>query len=130
MSENKHVLRHFCRLANLLGVCHVAAMNCSAHPDLVCPCRKTFARFLTYKKDNNQLLKFVLDQMVRDQIKYGTMAGKVDYDGVQRVNIAVDDFEASARELDMHDVSEFYTSDIFQNSKFLLEGDQIVKLFA
>merc|ERR1712240_276658 len=32
--------------------------------------KKTFARYLSFKKDNNELLLFVLKQLVRDQITY------------------------------------------------------------
>lgn len=91
--------------------------------------RKTFARFLTYKKDNNQLLKYILDQMVRDQMKYGISAGKVDYNGSQRISIPTDEFEAQARELSMPDVSQFYASEMFRKA-FEHTGDAIVKVFA
>jgi len=91
--------------------------------------RKTFSRFLTYKKDNNQLLKFILDGMVREQMKYGTYTGKnVDFNGKQEVRIEMDEFEANARELNMHDVSVFYSSELFNNS-FTRQGAQIIKKF-
>jgi len=90
--------------------------------------RRTFSRFLTYKKDNNQLLKFILDGMVREQIKYGQYTGKVDYNGTQRISIEMDEFEAQARELGMHDVSEFYSCEMF-NTSFTRQGAQIIKVF-
>jgi len=91
--------------------------------------RKTFSRFLTYKKDNNQLLMFMLNSMVREQMKYGISAGKVDYNGSQRISIETDDFEAAARELNMQDVSEFYSSSMFHKN-FTHAGTTIVKVFA
>jgi len=92
--------------------------------------RKTFSRFLTYKKDNNQLLKFILDNMVRDHLRFGAFAGKVDYEGNQSVSIETDEFEAAARELNMHDVSEFYSSGMFTKSfVFSADGTKIVKVF-
>ena len=87
-----------------------------------------FSRYLTYKKDNNQLLKFILDGMVREQIKYGQYTGKVDFNGAQRISIEMDEFEAQARELGIQDVSEFYSSEMFNNS-FTRQGAQIIKVF-
>ena len=80
--------------------------------------RRSFKQYVTYKKDNNQLLVYLLEELIRDAEQYMLIraqqrsggAATPDIDDV--VSVRAEDFEMRAREMGIHDVSEFYTSKI------------------
>ncbi|ELU12121.1 hypothetical protein CAPTEDRAFT_175811 [Capitella teleta] len=79
--------------------------------------RKTFNRFLSFRRDNNELLLFILKQLAQDQMtfqrnRYG--AGN-DADTVQ---INEKDLSEKARQINIENLSAFYESDVFKNNKF------------
>ncbi|XP_047122833.1 DNA replication licensing factor mcm2 [Hydra vulgaris] len=77
--------------------------------------RKSFAHYLAFKKDNNELLMFVLKQLVRDQITYH----KNRYRGEPEViEIQEDEFADKARQINIHNLVNLYESDIFANNRF------------
>ena len=50
---------------------------------------QAFQRFLSYKRDNDELLSFILRQLIRDQIAYQR---NVFHDEVEMVQISEEDF--------------------------------------
>ena len=77
--------------------------------------KKTFARYLSFKKDNNELLLFVLKQLVRDQITYHKNRYRTEPSVIE---IGEDDFMDRARQVDVHSLLTFYESDIFTTNRF------------
>eukprot|EP00054_Salpingoeca_dolichothecata_P010895 m.60530 g.60530 ORF g.60530 m.60530 type:complete len:898 (+) comp19194_c0_seq2:73-2766(+) len=71
---------------------------------------RVFAQYLNYKKDSNQLLLFILSQMVQDEL-----ALTYSEDSPKTLELNYDDFVRKARELQIHDVSKFIESDDFHN---------------
>ncbi|XP_013791101.1 DNA replication licensing factor mcm2-like [Limulus polyphemus] len=77
--------------------------------------RKTFSRYLSYRKGNNELLLFILKQLVHEQVaflrsRYGT--------DVDVVEISEKDLGDKARQINIHNLRPFFESDIFQAHNF------------
>jgi len=85
--------------------------------------KKTFARYLSFKKDNNELLLFVLKQLVRDQITYHKNRYRTE---PTIIEIGEDDFMDRARQVDVHNLLTFYESDIFTANRFQYDKTQKV----
>ncbi|XP_076362368.1 DNA replication licensing factor Mcm2 [Tachypleus tridentatus] len=77
--------------------------------------RKTFSRYLSYRKGNNELLLFILKQLVHEQVaflrsRYGT--------DVDVVEISEKDLGDKARQINIHNLRPFFESEIFQAHNF------------
>jgi len=86
--------------------------------------QRHFQSYLNFKKDTFQLLKFTLDELIREQANYQKLTNGEDgefdpYD--EPVKISMEDFEARARELNIPDVTNFYKSRAFKNKEYQLD---------
>jgi len=92
--------------------------------------RKSFAKYISYKKDHNELLFFILQSCIREvsQLLQLRSSNSSEPDAI---DVEMDDFESRARELDIHDLHPFYNSDIFRNNNFHLDAQRrlITKVF-
>ncbi|CAI5438107.1 unnamed protein product [Caenorhabditis angaria] len=79
--------------------------------------RKTFSRHLTENRSANELLLFVLKQLVKEQIHYKTARSGAN-DLIQSVSITESDFIEKAQQLRIENVKPFYTTDIFTANNF------------
>ncbi|KAK7870011.1 hypothetical protein R5R35_011978 [Gryllus longicercus] len=87
--------------------------------------RTTFQKYLTYKKDNSELLYFLLRQMTLDQLSYlrclrGPSPGVIE--------ISENDFLHKARMIDIHNVKPFYESRVFKANHFMYDPKRKVIL--
>lgn len=85
--------------------------------------KRSFARYISYRKDNAELLYFVLQELVRDRLRYFAALN-----GPERtpktVPIEVSDLELRARELNIYDLRPFYASRLFTANGFQLDSAQ------
>lgn len=77
--------------------------------------RKTFGRYLSFRKDNNELLLFILRQLTQDQKAFHRNRFGSDMD---QVEISEKDLADKARQINIHSLTSFYDSDIFQANRF------------
>ncbi|MCJ8744513.1 hypothetical protein PDJAM_G00119570 [Pangasius djambal] len=77
--------------------------------------RKTFARYLAFRRDNNELLLFILKQLVAEQVSYQRNRYGVQQDVIE---IPEKDLVDKARQINIHSLSAFYDSDMFLSNKF------------
>jgi DNA replication licensing factor MCM2 len=80
--------------------------------------RKQFSRYLAYRKDNDELLLFVLKNMVGEQTIYLENRYRTVPDFVE---ISEKDFVEKAGQMNIHSVYSFYESDLFKQNKFKLD---------
>ena len=80
--------------------------------------RKKFYKYVTYKRDYNQLLFYLLQTLVRETVNYYQLRHGVDPD---QVEISVEDFETRAREMDINDFHNFYKCSLFKNNNFVVD---------
>uniref|UniRef100_A0A669EKN0 DNA replication licensing factor MCM2 n=1 Tax=Oreochromis niloticus TaxID=8128 RepID=A0A669EKN0_ORENI len=81
--------------------------------------RKTFARYLAFRRDNNELLLFILKQLVAEQVAYQRNRYGVQNDTIE---IPEKDLQDKARQINIHNLSAFYDSDLFHSNKFTHDG--------
>ncbi|KAI4827419.1 hypothetical protein KUCAC02_030813 [Chaenocephalus aceratus] len=81
--------------------------------------RKTFSRYLAFRRDNNELLLFILKQLMAEQVAYQRNRYGVQNDTIE---VAEKDLHDKARQINIHNLSSFYDSDIFRSNKFSHDG--------
>uniref|UniRef100_A0A8C3AAW2 DNA replication licensing factor MCM2 n=1 Tax=Cyclopterus lumpus TaxID=8103 RepID=A0A8C3AAW2_CYCLU len=81
--------------------------------------RKTFSRYLAFRRDNNELLLFILKQLVAEQVSYQRNRYGVQNDTVEVVE---KDLQDKARQINIHNLTSFYDSDVFRSNKFSHDG--------
>lgn len=79
----------------------------------------TFQKYLSFQKDHSELLFFILRQLTLDQLAYlrykkGPKA--------THVEILEKDLSERAKQINVHDLSKFYQSEIFKNNGFSYDG--------
>ncbi|CAI2335805.1 unnamed protein product [Caenorhabditis sp. 36 PRJEB53466] len=79
--------------------------------------KKTFSRYLTENRSANELLLFVLKQLIRQQMHYASARGGGD-SIIQNVTVSEAEFIEKAHQLRIENVKPFYTSDIFTSNNF------------
>uniref|UniRef100_A0A3Q3W764 DNA replication licensing factor MCM2 n=1 Tax=Mola mola TaxID=94237 RepID=A0A3Q3W764_MOLML len=77
--------------------------------------RKTFAPYLAFRRDNNELLLFILKQLVAEQVTYQRSRYGFQNDTVE---IPEKDLQDKARQINIQNLSAFYNSDLFHSNKF------------
>uniref|UniRef100_A0A9J7ZQI6 DNA replication licensing factor MCM2 n=1 Tax=Cyprinus carpio carpio TaxID=630221 RepID=A0A9J7ZQI6_CYPCA len=77
--------------------------------------RKTFARYLAFRRDNNELLLFILKQLISEQVAYQRNRYGAQQDTIE---IPEKDLVDKARQINIHNLSAFYDSDLFRSNKF------------
>lgn len=93
---------------------------------LVRQLRRKFHKYISYRKDDNELLFYVLSGLVRDYAatqmvgKPGSSKGEVP----KQVEVDLDDFEARAREINVFSCEEFYNSRVFEQRKFKVDKER------
>ena len=90
--------------------------------------QRRFKKYMTYKKDFNELLLHTLRQLVRDQARYEeATTGRQS----NLIKIKLKSFEAAARKFGVPDLSVFYESEMFKangyridsNNGFIMSGE-------
>ncbi|XP_064094759.1 DNA replication licensing factor mcm2-like [Macrobrachium nipponense] len=77
--------------------------------------RKNFARYLSFKRDNNELLYFLLRQLVHEQTTYMRSRYGPDHDVVQ---VSEKDLLDRARQINIMNLQPFFDSEIFKANNF------------
>jgi len=77
--------------------------------------RKTFARYLAYKRDNNELIFFLLRQLVHEQTVY--LRNRFDTEP-DTVEILESDLVDRARQINITNLKPFFDSEIFKANRF------------
>uniref|UniRef100_A0AAY4B3M4 DNA replication licensing factor MCM2 n=1 Tax=Denticeps clupeoides TaxID=299321 RepID=A0AAY4B3M4_9TELE len=77
--------------------------------------RKTFARYLAFKRDNNELLLFILKQLMAEQAAYQRNRYGAEQDVVE---VPEKELMDKARQISIHNLSSFYDSELFRSNKF------------
>ncbi|KAK6176782.1 hypothetical protein SNE40_015016 [Patella caerulea] len=77
--------------------------------------RKTFGRYLSFRKDNNELLLFILKQLAQDQMTFQKNRFGLEQDTIE---ISEKDLADKARQINIHNLTSFYDSDVFRSNHF------------
>lgn len=77
--------------------------------------KKNFSRYLSFKRDNNELLFFLLRQLVHEQTTYMRSRYGPDHDVVQ---VSEKDLLDRARQINIMNLQPFFESDIFKANNY------------
>ncbi|KAF7249885.1 DNA replication licensing factor mcm2 [Varanus komodoensis] len=77
--------------------------------------RKTFSRYLAFRRDNNELLLFILKQLVSEQVMYQRNRYGAQQDTIE---VPEKDLVDKARQINIHNLSAFYDSELFKMNRF------------
>ncbi|NWU68095.1 MCM2 factor, partial [Pterocles burchelli] len=77
--------------------------------------RKTFSRYLSFKRDNNELLLFILKQLVAEQVMYQRNRYGAQQDTIE---VPEKDPPHKARQINIHSLSAFYDSEVPPLNRF------------
>ncbi|KAE9552844.1 hypothetical protein FO519_003957 [Halicephalobus sp. NKZ332] len=80
--------------------------------------RKHFIRQLTYKKDSNELLLYILKQLIRDQLAYEQSRSHGDSASIEAITISETDLKTKARQYNIDNLVPFYRSRLFTSNNF------------
>ncbi|KAG1671758.1 DNA replication licensing factor mcm2 [Nymphon striatum] len=81
--------------------------------------KKNFSRYLSFRRDNNELLFFILKQLMQEQSLY--LRNRFGME-VESIEISERDLIEKARQINIHSLTPFYASDIFQANNFQVDG--------
>jgi len=84
--------------------------------------RRSFQKYTIHGKDNNDLLLFLLDELMK-QSQYAMLASE----GVEELSIELSALERRAREYNIRDLSHFLKSDVFIQGDFQIQGNRVVR---
>uniref|UniRef100_A0A8C6E899 DNA replication licensing factor MCM2 n=1 Tax=Moschus moschiferus TaxID=68415 RepID=A0A8C6E899_MOSMO len=76
---------------------------------------QTFSRYLSFRRDNNELLLFILKQLVAEQVTYQRNRFGAQQDTIE---VPEKDLVDKARQINIHNLSAFYDSELFRMHKF------------
>lgn len=104
---------------------------------------QTFARYLAFRRDNNELLLFILKQLVAEQVSYQRNRYGVQNDTIEIPEKELQEkvgsrrdvcaagpvrvshrllFLRQARQINIHSLAAFYSSELFSSNKFSHDG--------
>lgn len=86
--------------------------------------RKNFAKYLTYRRDHNELLLFLVKQLINDQLMYLKHKSNKSNMNITSVSIPEEDFIDRARQLKITNVKTFYESDVFKMMKYQYDANK------
>ncbi|XP_029633599.1 DNA replication licensing factor mcm2 [Octopus sinensis] len=77
--------------------------------------RKTFSQYLTFRKDNNELLLFILKQLAQDQMSFQRNRFGLQQ---EQIEISEKDLADKARQINIYSLTTFFDSDLFRTHRF------------
>merc|ERR1712241_334505 len=77
--------------------------------------RRNFARYLSYKRDNNEILLFILRQLTQDQASYMRSRYGTEQDVIE---ISEADLLDKARQINIQNLQPFFNSQVFKGNNF------------
>jgi len=81
--------------------------------------KRNFARYLTYKRDNNELLLFILRQLTQETVAYNrTRYGREELEDQEVVEVSENDLLDKAKQINIENLQPFYNSEIFKANNF------------
>lgn len=81
--------------------------------------RNTLQKYLNYQKDHSELLYFILRQLTIDQLAY---VRSKQGPSATSVEIMENDLAERAKAINIHNLKDFYESDIFKTNGFAYDG--------
>lgn len=87
--------------------------------------QKSFRKYMTFKKDYNELLLYILRELVKNALHFEEIVtGSAS--GLTHIDVKVDDLYHKAQEHDIYDLKPFFNSSHFSRANFVLDEERRV----
>ncbi|PON91754.1 DNA replication licensing factor Mcm [Trema orientale] len=82
--------------------------------------QKSFRKYMTYKKDYNELLLYLLRELVKNALHFeDIVSGSTS--GLTHIDVKVEDLQIKAQEHEIYDLKPFFISTHFSRANFVLD---------
>ncbi|PIA40647.1 hypothetical protein AQUCO_02400011v1 [Aquilegia coerulea] len=85
--------------------------------------QKSFRKYMTFKKEFNDLLLYLLRGLVRDAMHFEELVNG-SAAGLTHIDVKVKDLENKAQEYEIYDLKPFFTSTLFSGANFDLDEER------
>lgn len=87
---------------------------------------KGFRKYVHQAKDNEELISFILGQIIKDKVQLHRHQRGANPESVK---ITIKQLETRAKELDIYDLGGFLKGRLFRNNGYKVVGNEIEKVF-
>ncbi|KAJ1418660.1 P-loop containing nucleoside triphosphate hydrolase [Sesbania bispinosa] len=85
--------------------------------------QKSFRKYMTFKKDYNELLLYLLRELVKNALHFEEIVtGSAS--GLSHVDVKIDDLYNKAQEHEIYDLKPFFSSSHFSRANFVLDEER------
>ncbi|KAG6651442.1 hypothetical protein CIPAW_06G111400 [Carya illinoinensis] len=85
--------------------------------------QKSFRKYMTFKKDYNELLLYLLRELVKNALHFEEIVTGSTL-GLSHIDVKVEELQSKAQEHDIYDLKPFFTSLHFSRANFSLDEDR------
>ncbi|KAF4362529.1 hypothetical protein F8388_011356 [Cannabis sativa] len=82
--------------------------------------RKSFRKYMTFKKDFNEFLLYLLRELVKNALHFEEIVSGTT-SGLTQIDVKVEDLQIKAQEHEIYDLKPFFTSTHFSRANFVLD---------
>ncbi|PON95809.1 DNA replication licensing factor Mcm [Trema orientale] len=82
--------------------------------------QKSFRKYMTYKKDYNELLLYLFRELVKNALHFDDIVSG-STSGLTHIDVKVEDLQIKAQEHEIYDLKPFFTSTHFSRANFVLD---------
>ncbi|KAJ7969369.1 DNA helicase [Quillaja saponaria] len=85
--------------------------------------QKSFRKYMTFKKDYNELLLYLLQDLVKNALHFEEIVSGSTL-GLTHIQVKVEDLQSKAQEHEIYDLKPFFTSTQFSRAHFVLDEER------
>ncbi|KAI4336450.1 hypothetical protein L6164_014975 [Bauhinia variegata] len=85
--------------------------------------QKSFRRYMTFKKDYNELLLYLLRELVKNALHFEAIVSE-STSGLTHIDVKVEDLYNKAQEHEIYDLKPFFSSTHFSRANFVLDEEK------
>ncbi|KAK8939207.1 hypothetical protein KSP39_PZI011212 [Platanthera zijinensis] len=90
--------------------------------------QKRFKKYITYKKDYNELLLHLLRTLVKNAMHFEELMSGGSIAGLTHIEVKLEELQSKAQEYEIYDLNPFFSSPDFRNKNFVLdEGRGVIR---
>ncbi|XP_038903137.1 DNA replication licensing factor MCM2 [Benincasa hispida] len=84
--------------------------------------QKSFRKYMTFKKDYNELLLYLLRELVKNALHFEEIV-RGSTSELTQINVKLEDLQSKAQDHEIYDLKPFFNSSHFSNAKFVLDEE-------
>ncbi|GAB4838443.1 hypothetical protein Ancab_027975 [Ancistrocladus abbreviatus] len=85
--------------------------------------QKSFRKYMTFKKDYNELLLYLLNGLVKDALHFEEIVSG-STSGLTHIDVKIEELQHKAQDYDIYDLKPFLSSNQFSRANFELDEER------